>query len=82
MATPTRAEAPVASAVVRSRKRRSGMTGSTATRASTYKAAPITARPAVTSMAVVGDTQSNCWPASDTQTSRMLTPATIRVAPR
>ncbi len=82
IATPTSAEAAVASAVVRSRKRRSGMTGSAATRASTYRAAAITATPAPTSSAVVGETQSNCWPASDTQTSRMLTPATIRVAPR
>ena len=46
IATPTRAEAAVASAVVRSRKRRNGMIGSTATLASTYRAAAITAMPA------------------------------------
>ena len=46
MARPISTEATVASAVVRSRKSRSGMIGSTATRASTKIAAASTARPA------------------------------------
>ena len=75
-------EAAVASDVVRSLKRRSGMIGSTATRASTYSAAAMTARPPRTISALVAETQSNWWPARETQTSRMLTPPTMRVAPR
>ena len=54
IATPISTEAAVASAVVRSRKRRNGITGSAATLASTYRAAAITAMPAATSSAVVG----------------------------
>ncbi len=75
-------DAAVASAVVRSLKSRSGMIGSTATLASTYSAAAMTTSPTTTIAAVVAEIQSNCWPASETQTSRMLTPPTIRVAPR
>ena len=75
-------EATVASDVVRSLNRRSGMIGSAATFASTYSAAAMTARPTTTITALVGEVQPNCWPASDTQTSRMLTPPTMRVAPR
>ena len=81
MATPISTEAVVARAMVRSRKRPSGTTGSTATRASTYTAAATTTRPATTSSAETGETQSNWLPARLTHTSSRLTPATMSVAP-
>ena len=68
--------------VVRSLNSRSGMIGSTATFASTYSAAAMISTPAVTSTAVIGDTQANCWPASETQISSTLTPPVISAAPR
>ena len=75
-------EATVASDVVRSLNRRSGMIGSTATLASTYSAAAMTARPARTIATLVAEAHPNCWPARETHTSRMLTPPTMSVAPR
>jgi hypothetical protein len=75
-------EATVARVMVRSLNRWSGMTGSAATRASTYSAAATRARPPPIISAVVPETQSKFVPASDTQTRITLTPATIRVAPR
>ena len=72
----------MASDVVRSRKSRSGMIGSTATRASTKIAAARTARPARIIATEVAEVQPNCEPASETQTSRIETPPTMSVAPR
>ena len=72
----------MASAVVRSRKSRSGITGSTATLASTYSAAAMIARPTTTMAYDVAEAQANWVPASETHTSSTETPPTIRVAPR
>ena len=58
------------------------MMGSTAIRASTYRAAAMVSTPTVTRAAVVVEAQANWLPASETHTSRMLTPPMIRVAPR
>ena len=74
-------EAAVASAVVRSLKRRSGMIGSTANRASTRIARPRTTRPATTRPMLVAEPQANWLPARETQTSSSETPPTSRVAP-
>ena len=58
------------------------MTGSLATLASTWMAAPMTATAPTTSSALVQETHSKFWPPSETQISRIETPPTSRKAPR
>ena len=79
---PTITDAAVARLVVRSLNRRSGMTGSTATRASTYTVAASRARPSTTSSTEMVEPQAKLLPASETQTSSTETPPIRRVAPR
>ena len=66
---------------MRSRNSRSGMTGS-ATRSSTTAASPSSSTPPATHAVVLADSQSKLCPASDTQTSRTLTPPVSSAAPR
>ena len=79
--TPTNRLAKVARAVLRSRNSRSGMIGSAA-RASRQTARASSRTPPPTIRAVAGEPQANWCPASDTQMSSVLTPPTMRVAPR
>lgn len=80
-ATPMPNPAPVASATVRWRNSSSGITGSAA-RSSTTTASASSPTPPTTNAAEAPESQANCWPARDTQTSRALTPPVSTVAPR
>ena len=80
IAMPTAMLAITASTTVRSENRRSGTSGSGTLR-STKTAAAQSARPPSTSTSVCHETQSYCWPASETQIRRLLTPPAISVAP-
>src|SRR5690606_31497359 len=77
IATPTSRLATVVSVTVRLRKIDSGITGSGAPD-STNTAAPSSTTPAPVRAAVCQEPQSTSLPASDTQMSSALTPATIR----
>jgi len=80
IAMPTATLAITARTIVRSRKRCSGTSGSLARR-SAATAAVSSASPAATRAADGQETQSNCWPARETQISREETPEAIRTTP-
>ncbi len=80
-ATPTAMLAMTARTTVRLPNSDSGMIGSS-TRDSTSTASASSAIPPSTISVVCQDPQAKLWPASETQMSRLETPAVMSTAPR